>query len=56
MIEIKTKLDSMATEHEGAGGTCKTIILFGKEIKVCLDENGKPLDEHLEQICKMTNQ
>ena len=56
MSIIKAALDGKATRHETEGHACKTITVGGIEIKVCLDENGIIIDEHLRQLAKITGQ
>jgi hypothetical protein len=56
MSIIKDAIDAKATRHESNGGTCKTISIGGKEIKVCLDEDGKIKEEAFRNFAKITNQ
>ncbi len=56
MSYIKKHYEKKAAEHENHGGACKTILITGKEVKACVDENGQIVDKVLRQFAIMTGQ
>lgn len=56
MSYIKKKHDKEAQKHESEGGSCKTILLNGVEVKACLDAKGQIMDEALRKYAELTGQ
>lgn len=52
MSYIKDKYDKDAAAHEAGGGTCITIQIAGRDVKACVDNNGKIIDENLKSIAE----
>jgi hypothetical protein len=50
MTWIKEKYDQDAAAHEAGGGSCVTIQIGGRDVKACVDANGKIIDEALKRI------
>jgi hypothetical protein len=49
-------LESIASQHEADGGTCKTINVNGAAVKCCLDANGNIKGRTLAALAYLTGQ
>jgi len=52
MTYIKQKYDKDAKAQEAGGGSCDTIQVNGRDVKACVDENGKIIDETLRKYAE----
>jgi len=49
-------INKPAEIYENEGGEFKVIILAGKEVKCCLDENGQIMNHRLRVLAQLTGQ
>jgi hypothetical protein len=55
-MSIKDTYNLAASAHENNGGSCITIQIGGVDVKACVDENGKIIDDNLRKYVSATGQ
>ena len=56
MTTFNDALTRIADDWEAEGNTCKTILVAGVPVKVCLDENGEIIKGVFREYAKYTHQ